>query len=81
MQLADDIIDNPTLSKWFGAFPIANHGVFTIHRQGQNASGQKAITRAETLRLLAKGKHQILECFIHSLHNTNKCMGKLYNLL
>ena len=32
MQLADDIVDNPTLSKWFGAFPIVNHGVFTINR-------------------------------------------------
>ena len=32
MQLADDIVDNPTLSKWFGVFPIVNHGVFTINR-------------------------------------------------
>jgi hypothetical protein len=32
MQLADDIVDNPTLNKWYGTYPIGKHGVFLINR-------------------------------------------------
>jgi len=32
MQLADDIVDNPTLNKWYGTYPIGEHGVFLINR-------------------------------------------------
>ena len=27
MQLADDIVDNPALNKWYGTYPIGEHGV------------------------------------------------------
>jgi len=32
MQLADDIVDNPIVNKWYGTYPIGDHGVFVINR-------------------------------------------------
>ena len=32
MEVADEIVDNPILPKWYGTFPIGEHGVFTINR-------------------------------------------------
>ena len=32
MQLADDIVDNPIVNKWYGTNPIGDHGVFVINR-------------------------------------------------
>ena len=32
MQLADNIVDNPVMNKWYGTYPIADHGVFIINR-------------------------------------------------
>ena len=31
MQLADDIVDNPALNKWYGTYPIGEHGLFLIN--------------------------------------------------
>ena len=32
MEVADEIVDNPVLTKWYGTFLIGEHGVFTINR-------------------------------------------------
>ena len=32
VEVADEIVDNPVLTKWYGTFPIGEHGVFTINR-------------------------------------------------
>ena len=32
MEVVDEIVDNPVLTKWYGTFPIGEHGVFTINR-------------------------------------------------
>ena len=32
MEVADEIVDNPVLTKWYGTFPIGEHSVFTINR-------------------------------------------------
>ena len=32
MEVADEIVDNPVLTKWYGTFPIGKHSVFTINR-------------------------------------------------
>ena len=32
MKIADEIVDNPDVSKWYGTFTIGDHGVFTINR-------------------------------------------------
>lgn len=32
MTIADEIVDNPLLSKWYGTFTVGQHGVFSINR-------------------------------------------------
>ena len=32
VEVADEIVDNPVLTKWYGTFPIGEHSVFTINR-------------------------------------------------
>ena len=32
MQIADDIVDNPGLNKWYGSYRIGEHGLFIINR-------------------------------------------------
>ena len=32
MEVADEIVDNPVLTKWYAIFSIGEHGVFTINR-------------------------------------------------
>jgi len=45
MQLADDIVDNPIVNKWYGTYPIGDHGVFCDQScQSQNASSQEVVT-------------------------------------
>ena len=52
MEVADEIVDNPVLTKWYGTFPIGEHGVFTINRtKSQNAAEEKTITAKKTFRL------------------------------
>ena len=47
MEVADEIVDNPVLAKWYGTFPIGEHGVFTVKRTkakmllGRNLSQQR----------------------------------------
>lgn len=32
MKIADEIVDNPDVSRWYSTFTIGDHGVFTINR-------------------------------------------------
>ena len=32
MQIADGIVDNAALNRWYGTYPIGNHGVFVMNR-------------------------------------------------
>ena len=53
MEVADEIVDNPILPKWYGTFPIGEHGVFTINRTkakvllGRKLSQPKKIFRLQ----------------------------------
>ena len=63
MEVADEIVDNPVLTKWYGTFPIGEHGVFTINRtKAKMPPGEKTITAKKTFRIQEKGKHLLLSC-------------------
>ena len=32
MEVAEEIVDNPVLTKWYGTFPIGEDGVFTVKK-------------------------------------------------
>ena len=60
MEVADEIVDNPVLTKWYGTFPTGEHGVFTVcsllTEQKPNGAGEKTITAKKTFHLQEKGK-------------------------
>ena len=63
MEVADEIVDNPILPKWYGTFPIGEHGVFTINRtKAKVLLGRKLSQQKKTFRLQEKGKHLLLSC-------------------
>jgi len=49
MQLADDIVDNPIVNKWYGIYPIGDHGGFD--QSCQNASSQEVVTGTKLICL------------------------------
>ena len=62
MEVADETVDNPVLTKWYGTFPIGEHNVFSIKNKSQSTAVEKTITVKKTFRLQEKGKHLLLSC-------------------